>query len=209
MVLETVGLKKISIKQWTMSLQITECYVLIYHKQKKSVAFWWGWQMTHPGHGIHQRSVSQQTANHFHLTCPSCHVESCLTPLMCKHTALRIWATREMCAHFQKTGPLMWTNYDSQCCEHQERLHSAAAKEQCWGDPWKLLRGWESNQTRRRNIEKTNELRLVKEHAMSSESDKSLTSVIAWMEAPYLISSSITFTLFFLQAMWRGVNPFW
>lgn len=36
-----------------------------------------------------------------------------------------------------------------------------------------------------------------------------LTSVIACMEAPYLTSSSITFTLFFLQAMWRGVKPFW
>lgn len=34
------------------------------------------------------------------------------------------------------------------------------------------------------------------------------TSVMAWMEAPYLTSSSITFTRFFLQAMWSGVKPF-
>lgn len=41
-------------------------------------------QLTHPGHGIHQRSVPQQTANHFHLTCSCCHVESCLTTLIFK-----------------------------------------------------------------------------------------------------------------------------
>lgn len=31
---------------------------------------------------------------------------------------------------------------------------------------------------------------------------------MAWMEAPYLTSSSITFTRFFLQAMCSGVKPF-
>lgn len=35
-----------------------------------------------------------------------------------------------------------------------------------------------------------------------------LTSVMAWIEAPYLTSSSITFTRFFLQAMCSGVKPF-
>ncbi|TNN42949.1 hypothetical protein EYF80_046870 [Liparis tanakae] len=34
------------------------------------------------------------------------------------------------------------------------------------------------------------------------------TSVMDWMEAPYLTSSSITFTRFFLQAMCSGVKPF-
>lgn len=37
---------------------------------------------------------------------------------------------------------------------------------------------------------------------------KSRTSVTAWMDAPCLSRSSITFALFFLQAMWSGVKPF-
>lgn len=36
-----------------------------------------------------------------------------------------------------------------------------------------------------------------------------LTSVTAWIDAPCFRRSSITFILFFLQAMWRGVKPFW
>ena len=36
-----------------------------------------------------------------------------------------------------------------------------------------------------------------------------LTSVMAWMEAPYFTSSSMTFTRFFLQAMCSGVKPFY
>lgn len=34
------------------------------------------------------------------------------------------------------------------------------------------------------------------------------TSVIAWIEAPYFTSSSITLMRFFLQAMCSGVKPF-
>lgn len=37
----------------------------------------------------------------------------------------------------------------------------------------------------------------------------SLTSVTAWMDAPCFSSSSITLILFFLQAMWSGVKPFY
>lgn len=36
----------------------------------------------------------------------------------------------------------------------------------------------------------------------------SRTSVTACIDAPCFSSSSITFTLFFLQAIWRGVKPF-
>ena len=34
------------------------------------------------------------------------------------------------------------------------------------------------------------------------------TSVIAWIEAPYFTSSSMTLMRFFLQAMCSGVKPF-
>lgn len=129
------------------------------------------------------------------------------------HSGKTLRCRRDVCT-VPKNWPPSWSNYYSQCCEHLERLRSAAGEERCWGDPWKLLHGLESNQTRRKKMERAKERRTMWKsdavlHVVSSQSDKTLTSVIAWMEAPYLISSSITFTLFFLQAMWRGVNPFW
>lgn len=38
------------------------------------------WQ-PHPSSGVHDGSVSQQTPDHLHLTCPGCHVQSCFTSL--------------------------------------------------------------------------------------------------------------------------------
>lgn len=128
--------------------------------------------LTHPGHGIHQRSISQQTANHFHLTCPCCHVESCLTTLISKDRtftssscqALALWKLileRHMLTYLilcksdhwvQNTNKLS-SSY-SQCYGHQARLHSAAGGGRCWGDPWRLLHGWVSDQTRVRKKKK-------------------------------------------------------
>lgn len=117
-------------------------------------------------------------------------------------------------------------NYYLQCYEHQEKLHSAVEVKRCWGDPWKQLRAWESDQTAimkketvtvavttRRSIKCKFRTMLATKYTVLIHEilthQNNLTSVIACMEAPYLTSSSITFTLFFLQAMWRGVKPFW
>lgn len=109
----------------------------------------------------------------------------------------------------------------SQCYGRQEMPHSVAEVKQCWGVPWRQLHGWESDQTRKRKGGGTRERKMSIKCKVSYRKvyciyrfyfetfPHCLTSVIAWMEAPYLTKSSITFTLFFLQAIWRGVKPFW
>lgn len=96
----------------------------------------------------------------------------------------------------------------SQCYGCPEMLRSGGAVKRCWGGPWTQLRGWASAQTRARETVSSNVCNVNKTLSRDIPTP-SLTSVMAWMDAPYLTSSSITFTLFFLQAMWRGVKPFW
>ncbi len=78
--------------------------------RRKQLLILMRWQLTHPGHRIHQRSIPQQTANHFHLTCSCCHVESCLTTLICKDTTFM--SNKMLC---WVKDPWVWTHVLGGC----------------------------------------------------------------------------------------------
>lgn len=163
---------------------------------------------THPRHGIHQGSVSQQAANHLHLSRPGGHVESCLTTLTCKELyiqTLKCWANPKLSREQTATHNVadIWRSPVLQ----QQQDNVEVPHESCYmdGSQSRLNPGGLKD---RREGQSSNVQIAKRVSACFSECWK-LTSVIAWMEAPYLTRSSITFTRFFLQAMWRGVKPFW